>query len=466
MKKIFLSILFLTNCLFVFPNEIYEKAVVDERCELLSVVFRLAEANEYAINAIPLYVNKIDKYFEKYKNHSLINYTKALRDEYGIGYDAVAGFSIFLEIKNKKIKLRENIDLQQLDKRWNIDSIPKYIALLNDFYKKTKFNNFFIKNKEIRETAEANFTKEVTDKVDFEWFKNFFGYLPTKKIRIIVSLANGWNNYGPKIIYKDGQEEYYAIIGSCDEDARGFPVYGGSFLDVNEFLIHFINHSFCNPLVDEFLHQLIPSATFFYKKNEEIFKNNGYGKAESFLYESLTRASVIQYIDDHEKGRYEYEVARERNNGFLWMPQLVESMKKYEKNIENYSGLRSFMPEIVKMLDSINPEQLFNDIEPQKPEILGTNITNNDDSVDYNLDHINVYFDRPMLIGNNGSTAGKHNFPELLMSNWKSSKEWVMYVKLKPNTWYSIVFKSQYFITPNGYYSPKNTYTLNFRTRK
>ncbi|MDR0828879.1 MAG: DUF4932 domain-containing protein [Prevotellaceae bacterium] len=466
MKKKILLLFSVFNSFLLFSQTIYENPQVDERVELMSIVFRLAEADEYVLNAIPLYVSEIDKYFGKYKNHSLINYTKTLRNEYGIGYDAVAGFSIFLEIKNKKIKLRQDINLTQLDERWNTDSIPKYIALLNDFYKKTKFNKFFIKNKEIRETAEANFIKEVTDKVDFDWFKNFFGYLPEKKIRIIVSLANGWHNYGPKIIYNDGQEEYYAIIGSCNENAQGFPIYDVPFIDTKETLIHEINHSFCNSLIDEYLDKLMSSAIFFYKQNEKIFKSDGYGRAESFLYEILTRATVIQYVDKHEKGRYEYEVAKERNAGFLWMPQLVEALKQYEINIENYAGLRGFMPEIVKLQDSLNPQQLYNDIELHKPEILGTNITNNDDSVDYNLDHINIYFDRPMLIGNNGSTAGKYNFPELLMSNWKSAQEWVMYVKLKPDTWYSIIFPYQYFITPNGYYSPKNTYTLNFKTRK
>ncbi|MDR3328252.1 MAG: DUF4932 domain-containing protein [Prevotellaceae bacterium] len=70
--------------------------------------------------------------------------------------------------------------------RWKIDSIPKYISLFDDFYQKAKFHNFFVKNKNIRKIAEEIFTNQVTDKIDFGWFKKNFGFLPPKKFCIVI----------------------------------------------------------------------------------------------------------------------------------------------------------------------------------------------------------------------------------------------------------------------------------------
>ena len=48
------------------------KPAVDRRTELVSVVFRLAEKQEYASKQFLLYSDKIEKHFEKYKNIDFI----------------------------------------------------------------------------------------------------------------------------------------------------------------------------------------------------------------------------------------------------------------------------------------------------------------------------------------------------------------------------------------------------------
>jgi hypothetical protein len=397
MRKSLFLIVLIFNTTFSFAQKVYETPQVDERVELMSIVFRLAEAKEYVKNNVPLYTNEIDRYFEKYKNLPLIEYTKTLRDEYGVAYDAVAQFSIFLEIKNKKIKFRQDIDLQKLDTRWNRDSIPKYIVLLNDFYKKTKFNNFFIKNEQIRKIAAENFAKEVTDKTDFDWFENFFGFLPAHKFQIIISLANGSSNYGPKIVYNDDTEKFYAIIGSWQVDKNGFPIYKESMgVSVSSTLIHEICHSFCNPLIYEYLDELLPKATVFNELSKEKMQNMAYGDPKTFIGEILARACAIQYQIEHYNNRYEETraVATEVCSGFLYIPNLLSAFKIYKDDRINYKTLRDFMPEIVKVQNSIDPQQLYDEVESQKPNITGTNIPNNCDSVDYNLDHITIYFDR------------------------------------------------------------------------
>ena len=64
---------------------VLEKPTVDKKVELLSIVFRLAEKQEYSDKWLKPYVGRIEQYFEKYKNHELIQFTKSIISENGLG---------------------------------------------------------------------------------------------------------------------------------------------------------------------------------------------------------------------------------------------------------------------------------------------------------------------------------------------------------------------------------------------
>ena len=70
MNKLFVFI-FLISGIKVFSQEksMLEEPIVDKRVELLSIVFRLAESQEYSANDFKKYADEIETYFGKYKNH-------------------------------------------------------------------------------------------------------------------------------------------------------------------------------------------------------------------------------------------------------------------------------------------------------------------------------------------------------------------------------------------------------------
>ena len=81
-SKSILIILFITYsfqaCVQAQEQVLLEKPTVDRRVELLSIVFRLAEKQEYSNNRFKVYTDRIDQYFEKHKNHELIQFTKSI----------------------------------------------------------------------------------------------------------------------------------------------------------------------------------------------------------------------------------------------------------------------------------------------------------------------------------------------------------------------------------------------------
>ena len=67
-----------------------EEPKVDKRVELLSIVFRLAERPEYSKKTFQLYDDRVERYFEEYKNHELIQFTKSMIKERGMAINSIS----------------------------------------------------------------------------------------------------------------------------------------------------------------------------------------------------------------------------------------------------------------------------------------------------------------------------------------------------------------------------------------
>lgn len=480
MKKLFLFIaLSLSVSLASAQSTVYEKPVVDERMELMGIIFRYVELPHYMNDAMQNYSNEIDKHFSKHKDHPVIKMSEKLVS-FGVSFNAIAEFAISLEIKKNKIVFNDNVDINSLDDRWPRDSISKYLVLLNDFYKKTKFHKFFENTSNFRQAAEESFLKEVVSVVDFDWFGKFFRYQPKHKFRIIISLTSTLN-YGPSVVYKDGSEQYYSIMACRQEDENGLPMYqANTFMGTERILIHELCHSFCDEPINKYLDELMPQATVLYELNREKLQQINCGAPQYFLGELFVRAAVFQY----EKGHNSFELLNVQsriNEGFLGLYQLLDCFEKYS-NDTNYKNLTDFMPEIVKHLNSFDFKKIYYE---EIPEVKYASIENNSENADYNLDSITLYFNTEMYkhpettlnmryssnleLVEVGTYKNKVTGKVKVIGKEKWSedgKAWTFYIKnLKPNTEYEINFMAGIFFDKEFKYCLKNNYTLTFKTR-
>lgn len=465
MKKIlFLAAILLVSSL-TFAQKIELKAKVDERCELLSVVFRLVEANEYVTHNIPVYVDHVDQYFEAYKEHELIKYCKVFRENYGVGYDAPMSMAVHLQIIDGKISLIPNVKENSLDSRWERSYLPRFIELLNNFYSETRFHDFFISQKDFIEKVEQKATEHFMQ-VDLEWFENFYGEVPEGSFNLIVSLSNGRNNYGPKVEYNNNKEDLYSIT-ICAVDSLNNPYFGEWALDL---VIHEFCHSFCNHLIEENYDKMKKKADEFFKLKKEVLSKQAYPDSKTMLYEILVRASVIKYMADHYPTNPEKYFKSERRNGFIWIEELYNALLKYDKQRDKYPTLRSYMPEIVKVQNKLNPKKMIKEQEKNMPTMSIANIKNGQQNVDAaTTTQIIIKFDKKMYTGANGVTygsKGKEYYPEVTAAYWneETKQEWILEVKLEPNKEYSLVFPSFWFYAEDGS-NPKNSISLDFKTK-
>ncbi len=467
MKKILISVL-LTLCAYLSSAQ--NQAVVpkvDERTELLSIIFRLAGASEYINDNIPSYSKAIDVYFAQFINHGAIKFAQKMREENSVGYDAVMSLAISLEISDS-VRLCKNLSPKSIDERWGMDNVNEFVKLLNSFYFDTKFRDFFSSHSSLYKTAEDRFSV-IMKNADFDWFEKFYGK-KSGKFNLILSIPNGGCNYGPKVIYIDGSEDLYAVMGCCIADSLEKPTYSKGVLQI---VIHEYNHSFCNPLIDANFQAMEPASEKIFKPLKNKLSSQAYATPKTMEYENLVRACVIRYYQRNgvDENLLRYQVTGEFDNGFIWIDKLVDLLGVYEKNRDKYPTLNDFMPEIVNFERTISPKKIIREIKANTPRIESISIRNKSKRVDPDITEITLTFDRPMLFKNGVSHGkqGKKCFPEFSdkKPKWdeKTKKKWTFYIKLEPDKDYSMSFPSQFFYDVN-YYSLDKTYYLDFRTKK
>ncbi|BDX38186.1 DUF4932 domain-containing protein [Tenuifilaceae bacterium CYCD] len=468
MKKVWIFLILVSITYLTYSQNNKLTPTVDERTELLGIVFRLAEADEYVNNTVPNYSNDIDEYFANLKNHDVVKFAKKVRVKRGVSYDAVMSMAINIEITDS-IRFMSNASIDNLDSRWGIKNAKTFIEYLNQFYKESNFHQFYTNHSKIYTVATENFNYLLKE-LDIKWFEDFYGVKTNGSFNIIVSLTN-CGNYGPQITYNDGRKDIFAIMGVSKADSLSNPVFSKSVFGI---IVHELNHSFCNSLVDEHYSILGQEANQLYKENSELFNEQAYGDAKTVMYEMLVRACVINYFQ-YKSESPEYInrlIAYEKRYGFLWIDKLVNWLNIYSDNRNKYPTLNSFIPDMAMFTKELSLEQLKKEYEACKAaRIVSSNILNGTTNVDPTINSIIVTFNSPMNTRNNGVSWGKKGkkyFPAISSNReayWdeETKMAWILPVNLKPNSTYSITFPAEFFIDENGY-PMKETYYLDFKT--
>lgn len=469
MKKLTILLLVLV-CVNLFSQEkqILEKPKVDERVELLSIVFRLAGANEYSSQAFKLYTDKIEKHFGAYKNHELIEYVKKIHKENGIGYDAVMSMAIHIgKAPNFKPLVEFSDSIPEM--RWRKENALKFIKLLQKFYKDTNCKKFFDDNTDLYNNVSARFIP-IYDNLDLKWYKDFYGEKPHEKFIIVNGLGNGPNNYGPNIVFKNGQREVYAIMGTWSVDSTGMAKF-----DNNRYfptLLHEFNHSFVNYLTEQNQTSLQESGEKIFAVVEENMKSQAYSNWKTMISESIVRAGVIKYMKDHNynKKLIDNEVLEQLTRGFLWINELCDELENYDKQRDKYPSFESYMPNIIRAFNTYaeNIKVFENRYDERRPKVLSiSEFKNNDQSVSSEIKTITINFDRPLL-GRGFSilygSLGKDASPKITETKYSGDKKTVIVnVELEKDKEYQFKLSGKHFRSTEGV--PMKEYEIIFRTK-
>jgi len=140
-------------------------------------------------------MHRIYSYFYPYKDEPVLDYVRDLRENFGVAYNAVMSMAINLKIENNEIGLRDDVNINTIDSRWQHDSIPKFIALLNEFYQKKDFHKFLTNHMDLYEKSVDNFSNNVLNKINFNWFEEFYGTKSPEKQLLMDSCCKVKTKY-------------------------------------------------------------------------------------------------------------------------------------------------------------------------------------------------------------------------------------------------------------------------------
>ncbi len=349
MKLVALSSLLFVCCQICIsqPSENSLIPKVDNRVELLSIVFRLAKVKEFDDSINPTYNKAIDTHFKKYKNHSLVKFVSQLKDSLEIVYWDAPTLAVHLEQPpslEPLVAFNDSVPATIWGKKAILSL--KLVKLLKQFYRDAKCDDFFKSQKQYYESVNQQYEKQGV-KLNRNWFLGFFGFEPTERHVAVLGLGMR-NGTWLKIHFPRGYPQTYTIYRTLSYDANGLP-NDFNIPIYSRLLIHEYIHAFTNTLVDKNSNELKgPAETIL--KNPEVYKlmkDTFYGNWQFLLYESMVRACAIKYLMANEGTKaVEEELAKQEKLGFFWMRDLVKELDKFEKDKKAYPNLEAFMPQL------------------------------------------------------------------------------------------------------------------------
>ncbi len=323
---------------------------VDDRVELLSIIFHLAGNPEYCNPRVGSYAKDVAEHFGAFKDHAAIQTARRLRANRGVSYDAPMSLAAHLsDAAGMELLVPLDPWPEGLDDRWKPSELEEFLAQARQFAADSHFPAFFAAHKELYATSVARMEKVLAEQAHLEWFDEFFGPRRGGRFHVVLGMLNGPSCYGSRLARPDSTE-MYCILGVWMVDAKGTPYFDQSVLST---VVHEFAHSYVNPVVDKWLAQLEAAGKPLFAKQEARMRRMAYGNWETMMRESMVRASVIRYTNRYQ-GSFRAAMAAmgEAGRGFGWMGELVKVMAEYEADRETYPTLDDFMPRVVEFFNA------------------------------------------------------------------------------------------------------------------
>jgi len=289
--------------------------LVDERYELVSLVFRLAGNPEYSEISTD-YQRRLHSVFDEFITHPIVDYAKRnLR----FGYDAVFGMAIHLEKTGESFSIVNNISFLTEERflRWTETKIIEFVELLNNFYIESNFAEFFNNNIEYYNEHSKRFAGDIINQINFDWFRQY-GINP-ENMRIVLSPSGSDNGYAGWV-YDENPENsiVYAALPVVD-----------NFQGFLWFVIHEFAHSIGNPLADIWYYEH-DDFRMWADSSVDIKLNPSYPYGITMAYEYITRAYMILYLTENTEMSLTHLLLFEYSNGFPYIQSVYAMITEHE----------------------------------------------------------------------------------------------------------------------------------------
>ena len=364
------------NLAIAAPSELpFAKPTVDERVELLAIVFRLAGAKEFACKRFTKYDDAINAHFAEFKDHEVIQSAKELNKgtglwEINISNDRVPAFAVACKITDGRVILTEENAIA-LEKHyrdlgwpcWPQAASLKFAQLLDDFYVKSRFHEFFVSQKDLYDRFEERFF-DLCRFFNIGWFDTFYGTSPGERFQVYLLVTGEDGGYGTMLPRNDGTKDYCAIVGVhptyVNDD--GEPLYTENSVLV--FMLTYNLLAFADPLVEK-------HYPLFKKASERLFPHT-VERMQQNVGDVLTPKRVLQYyltyaaLAEYSKAHGGDPLSGMKKSGFVWFDKMREAVKRYTNDRDTYPTFDAFMPHLAEVQNAVVTDEFLRNLRRAK----------------------------------------------------------------------------------------------------
>lgn len=442
----------------------------DECIDLMAVVWRLSGSREYNLCNFPQYAQEVDAFFAPCKEHQAVQLARRYQQESSIGYDAVVSFGFHLLLTDGDELVFNDCFSEDGDlsfDRWSPQQKKEFLEALNDFYRTSRFHDWYLRQQELYEKVKEAFS-DLNQKVDYGWFGDYFG-TPSGSVtfRIVLSLLVGGHNYGCNAQLKDGGILLRPVIGCCLPDQSGNIFYNEKA--ALPIVIHEFCHGYCNPLTKRFWSSMRQTAEKMFQLNARQLTLAAYGMDIIMMYETFVRVCVIRYMKTHYPQLDEAELIRtEEKQGFVLVRTLCDTLKKYEQQRDTYATMSDFMPIYVQAINDFDLEQYmeWQKEDAKRNATYEVNIRNGASDIPSGSFTLVIQFSKPMK---GGIALGKGpdgtDYPAIAGYSWPDDRTLQVTLGLEPEHRYGLSVLGSLFKTKDGHDAGEIT-AITFTTGK
>ncbi|MGM0396102.1 MAG: DUF4932 domain-containing protein [Bacillota bacterium] len=280
------------------------------------------------------YIEAGKERFKDFQDHEFVKMLSSMMIR-GYTYDAIPS-SIYHF--NENFKLRNDIELNEITMKRSSgqENLKKLMVYLKAFRMDSDFDSYFMENKEQYIKMMDKGHHIVNSYNVEEVVEDFYG----KPIQnsIITVTPHAKNAYGVSIDLKTGSLEVLPTLGVYDDHEI--------FINV---LVHEISHTYVNPLTAQ-QGEVLEETEVLYGPIKKEMSNQAYTTWETIVNEHIVRANTaIMLRDILGEVAYENALAKDRERGFKYIDEIVESITYYTENRDNYPTFEDYHPEIMKV---------------------------------------------------------------------------------------------------------------------
>ncbi len=330
------------------------QVLIDPRLELLSVIQFFSD---YGEKYRPLtdfdsdYRQAVVAYFSDFKEHGAVTlFGQLVQAGFNFSYPVDFAFSLTFDLQSNSLLMQEPVAKSTAERVGGAEQIEQFAREMADFAKQSDFGLFY---KENRETYRAMIDEVQTKLAPFDILGAFAAYFGVDygSYSLVLNVLCDAGGYGIWRQTARGLEAF--TVGGPIEVEAGLPRFVREPQGMCAFLWHEFAHSVINPLTSGRLAEVEKFADLFEPVAEQM-KAQAYGKWEFCLNEHIVRASVIRLLKRQfgpERGRELLDY--DKSIGFYLLDPLLEWLKVYEENRDQYKNFAQYYPGLFHVLASV-----------------------------------------------------------------------------------------------------------------